>query len=490
MGLLDDDDIMTATASALRPGIGAYSTTGATSPSALPPIKVCGSTDSYNNASGHHAQVCGAQVQVLAAASPAHYRHQDMQVHTFGFGTEHNERLLKRVADAGSGTYYFVRGALNIAEVFADALGGLLSLCAQGIEIIVTPLHGCTVKALHTGFSKRTYVGTGGVEVTHVAMPDLYADEVKDLVIEVTVPPAGFATAASDNTLDIVDVAVFYKDVLRGLDATTNIKVTINRTPDPPRFALPNPAVTAHTARFDTVTRMHAATTLADAGDYAAATTMLDEQAHEIEQLMVSEAMTTASDATWSEPTSRTASQAPRSNDMLSALHADLSNLSRASRRNDSWTTAGRKMAVSSTTSHGVQRSTGLASLPAFAADGDPRGSRAAAALSAGAGAARPLTQLPRYSNTDNVAWPMSTDPGNPWGAGALGGHSRTVPAVNTYSTASQSRIVQKSRLASHPIAEADIEREDGSSDEAALPRAVDDGPVHKSPRRLARARA
>lgn len=412
-----------------------------------------------------------------------------MQVHTFGFGTEHNERLLKRVADAGSGTYYFVRGALNIAEVFADALGGLLSLCAQGIEIIVTPLHGCTVKALHTGFSKRTYVGTGGVEVTHVAMPDLYADEVKDLVIEVTVPPAGFATAASDNTLDIVDVAVFYKDVLRGLDATTNIKVTINRTPDPPRFALPNPAVTAHTARFDTVTRMHAATTLADAGDYAAATSMLDEQAHEIEQLMVSEAMTTASDATWSEPTSRTASQAPRSSNMLQALHADLSNLSRASRRDDSWTTSGRKMAVSSTTSHGVQRSTGLASLPAtFAADGDPRGPRVAAVPSARAGAARPLTQLPRYSNTDNVAWHMSTDPGDPWGAGALGGRSLTVPAVNMYSTASQSRFVQKSRLASHPITEADAE--DGSSDGAALPRAVDAEPLHKSPRRLARARA
>ena len=50
---------------------------------------------------------------------------------TFGYGAEHDADLLRAVADAGNGLFYYVDNTDSIPESYCDCLGGLLSVAAQ-----------------------------------------------------------------------------------------------------------------------------------------------------------------------------------------------------------------------------------------------------------------------------------------------------------------------------------------------------------------------
>jgi hypothetical protein len=47
------------------------------------------------------------------------------------YGSDHSAQLLGSIAEAGSGTYYYIESEENIPTAFADALGGLLSVASQ-----------------------------------------------------------------------------------------------------------------------------------------------------------------------------------------------------------------------------------------------------------------------------------------------------------------------------------------------------------------------
>ena len=71
-------------------------------------------------------------------------------VFTFGFGTDHDADMLRSIADAGNGLYYFLDDVDSIPESFCDCLGGLLSVAAQVKRDIVA------------GFLTRTFERGGG----------------------------------------------------------------------------------------------------------------------------------------------------------------------------------------------------------------------------------------------------------------------------------------------------------------------------------------
>ena len=55
-------------------------------------------------------------------------------VFTFGYGSEHDAGMLRAVADAGSGLFYYIDNVDCIPDSFCDCLGGLLSVSAQVIN--------------------------------------------------------------------------------------------------------------------------------------------------------------------------------------------------------------------------------------------------------------------------------------------------------------------------------------------------------------------
>ena len=75
-----------------------------------------------------------------------------------GYGTDHNVELLQNCSNTGGGSYYVVNNLEDVATVFGDILGGLVSCVAQQVRIVL-PL-GTEVKSRYatntTGFTEIT----------------------------------------------------------------------------------------------------------------------------------------------------------------------------------------------------------------------------------------------------------------------------------------------------------------------------------------------
>lgn len=60
-------------------------------------------------------------------------------IYTFGFGADYNSETLAAIAQAGQGQSSFIEDAESIAPALASALGGLMTISAQNVELTFTP---------------------------------------------------------------------------------------------------------------------------------------------------------------------------------------------------------------------------------------------------------------------------------------------------------------------------------------------------------------
>ncbi|KAF6256340.1 hypothetical protein COO60DRAFT_1658259 [Scenedesmus sp. NREL 46B-D3] len=146
----------------------------------------CGPTDAHSIVSAMRAQLSG-----LAAAD------EPVSIHTFGFGADHDARLLQAIAEAGHGIYYFIQDDSQIPEAFGDALGGLLSVVACGVRITITPLAadgssvgeaGCSITRVQHGGSQETPGDAAGSHTVKFA--DLFAEERREVLLQLNVAAA------------------------------------------------------------------------------------------------------------------------------------------------------------------------------------------------------------------------------------------------------------------------------------------------------------
>ena len=52
-------------------------------------------------------------------------------IHSFGFGTDHDESLMNKIACLRDGSFYFIKELSTLDEAFCNALGGIISLVAS-----------------------------------------------------------------------------------------------------------------------------------------------------------------------------------------------------------------------------------------------------------------------------------------------------------------------------------------------------------------------
>jgi Ca-activated chloride channel family protein len=92
-----------------------------------------------------------------------------------GYGADHNYSLLQSFARDGGGSYQVVNTLEHVASVFGDMLGGMQTIVAQNVEILMP----ATAKAL-TGL--RVTSDTGGQQ--KVQLGDIYAGAQNALIID------------------------------------------------------------------------------------------------------------------------------------------------------------------------------------------------------------------------------------------------------------------------------------------------------------------
>ena len=61
------------------------------------------------------------------------------KIYTFGFGNDVDDNTLNALSEEGNGQAAYIEDAESIPEAFASALGGLMSVAAQNLELTFIP---------------------------------------------------------------------------------------------------------------------------------------------------------------------------------------------------------------------------------------------------------------------------------------------------------------------------------------------------------------
>lgn len=134
----------------------------------------------------------------------------------FGYGTDHNGRLLQAMASSIMGSYYFVQNDSDVGGAFGDALGGILSVVAQStvLTIEVSPeaqaMGAGIVKVYHDSAINR---GNGVYTVT---LGDFYAEESRDVLVEMKLarPSQTMGNMEGEAPIGHLTVSVSFVDTL------------------------------------------------------------------------------------------------------------------------------------------------------------------------------------------------------------------------------------------------------------------------------------
>ena len=118
-------------------------------------------TDGHANIGVHSEQGLIEILQRIQSESSG------LSLTTVAYGVDHNAEMLTNMAKAGGGAYNVVTNLEDVATVFGDILGGLVSVSAQKVEVQLPP--GAVAST-----SYRTEVDPAGITTVYVG--DLYAD--------------------------------------------------------------------------------------------------------------------------------------------------------------------------------------------------------------------------------------------------------------------------------------------------------------------------
>ncbi len=101
---------------------------------------------------------------------------------TFGVGTDFDEALLQAMADAGGGHFYYIADAAQIRDHIASEVGETLEVVARDVELEIQAGEGTLIEAI----SPQPVTVRGSRSI--VALGDLVADQVQDVVLRLTFP--------------------------------------------------------------------------------------------------------------------------------------------------------------------------------------------------------------------------------------------------------------------------------------------------------------
>ncbi|MBN2306274.1 MAG: VWA domain-containing protein [Anaerolineae bacterium] len=102
---------------------------------------------------------------------------------TMGVGMDFNEDLMRRMAVEGGGAFYFIDNPDQAPTIFNEELQDLLSVVGQNLSVTLEFSAGVRmVRQLND------YPAQSGANGTTFQLGDIFADEVKSLLVEVSVP--------------------------------------------------------------------------------------------------------------------------------------------------------------------------------------------------------------------------------------------------------------------------------------------------------------
>eukprot|EP00210_Caulerpa_lentillifera_P006340 g6056.t1 len=181
-------------------------------------------------------------------------------ISTFGFGENLDFQLLSAIAEVGGGETYIISSEDDIPAAFGKALGGLLSIVASDMELILTPQTGCKIKSIMAG---GVYNENNGIY--NIRYENLYANELRDILIEIEVDEG------KSGDQFCVEAALAYVDPIASTKTTAEpVVLQINRVGEAEE-APPDVKVEENRLKFVTAEALAEATASINQGDTEAA---------------------------------------------------------------------------------------------------------------------------------------------------------------------------------------------------------------------------
>eukprot|EP00698_Gefionella_okellyi_P001656 TRINITY_DN11554_c0_g1_i1.p1 TRINITY_DN11554_c0_g1~~TRINITY_DN11554_c0_g1_i1.p1 ORF type:complete len:647 (+),score=145.72 TRINITY_DN11554_c0_g1_i1:57-1943(+) len=112
---------------------------------------------------------------------------ENATVFTFGFGARHDAAVMMDVAECGHGMFTFIEQLGTVGQAFANCIGGLLSVVAQGVKLSLRLAPSVQLIKMHSKY-KTEQQGDGAENALVVHVGDMFADEQRDIVIELKLP--------------------------------------------------------------------------------------------------------------------------------------------------------------------------------------------------------------------------------------------------------------------------------------------------------------
>lgn len=247
-------------------------------------------------------------------------------VFTFGFGAQHNDSMLRNIAEYGHGMYYFIQDAASIPRAFAECLGGLLSVVAQNITVTLNAQNGVRILRI-LGHDDTTLADTG--RQASVIVGDMYAEEQRDIVAELSVAPEAGCLLTS--------ISLTYAEAPGGRSRSASCDVTVERPERAPKEPLkPLPVLDRQRNRLLITQALRSARDEASGGRFEAACKLLQDAAETVKL----------------SPTG--------GEDYCRELLDDLKECEEGSRSRSEWASRGEKMNCNIEMGHRKQRSCGI----------------------------------------------------------------------------------------------------------------------------------
>lgn len=195
-------------------------------------------------------------------------------LYAFGFGADHDAALLSEIAEQAHTPFIFVEDTDAIREAFAGAVGGLSSVVAQNVELTLKSRVPLT--AVHTPFEMRWATDT---EVT-VLIPDIMAEERKDVLVEMAVPADSTATA----TTLLLEASAKYSDLKSARRMQTPvITMETNRCDEPQPEVEPDEEVSTQRERIEVAQALKQAAACSDRGEFEEAQRVIERSEGQIQ---------------------------------------------------------------------------------------------------------------------------------------------------------------------------------------------------------------
>lgn len=210
-------------------------------------------TDGQDSSTRNHIQ---SLVQRAAAAGCGLY--------CFGFGADHDAALLSSFSEQAHTPFTFVEDVDTIKAAFAGTIGCLSSVVAQKLTLNLSSHVPLT--AVHTPFA----MVRDGSHVT-VTIPDMMAEERRDLVVELSVP------AAESGRSVLLDASVRYTNLTSGTEMqSATVSMSVDRCEEPQPEMEPDEEVSTQRERVEVTNALKEAALQCDQGRFDDAQQVLD----------------------------------------------------------------------------------------------------------------------------------------------------------------------------------------------------------------------